>query len=363
MRPWRLNIRAEQSESRLPTPHPSRRIRRAFGPCHSALFAGFLTFSLVSPALCAEPDTAQTSTANGITVTVLGCQSRCLYAAGDGLLVEIGDDRIIVRRDFLALNGVETAARGFREVRVDGSGWGLDVFSDDEKIAETDELTGLRKFAARGNAFALNDLALRLASGLGVPRDATRAADLYRRAAMSGVTAAARNLGVLLWNGSNLPQDQTEAIRWFRMAAEAGDITAQTIVAAALADGVGTAQDLNEALRWYEAAAKAGDPVAMNNLANLLKSGPEADPARAALLHRKAAEKGLAVAAANYGFDLWRGTGVSQDRDQAVQWFERAAKAGSEEAKLKLNEIRAARRDGESQLEIAPVLNAQTPRL
>ena len=279
-----------------------------------ALFSAALALAVVfvAPALPARAGTIEATIAGDVRVAVRGCPAECLFRAGDGVLVSIGDDRVVVRGDMLVINGSERPERGFREIVVDAGGWGMTVAIDGRTIVARSELDGLRAAAATGNLLALNDLALRLATGVGMPRDVPRAADLYRRAATSGVTQAARNLGILLWNGDGLPADRTEAVRWFRQAAEAGDPTSRRLLAGALAKGLGTAPNEDEARHWLEAAARDGDAAAMNDLANLLKRGPAPDLSRAALLHRDAAEKGLAVAAANYGFDLWNGDGVDR---------------------------------------------------
>ncbi|MBP0615823.1 tetratricopeptide repeat protein [Jiella mangrovi] len=282
----------------------------------------------------------EATTADGIKVAVLGCDAHCLHFAGDGVLVTIGDDRVVIRNDMIALNGEEQAVREFSRIAIDATGWGLAISADDEPVASVAAMDGLRAAAKAGNPSALNDLALHFVTGIGAPRDTRRAAELYRRAAEAGLSVAARNLGFLLWDGEKSIQDRTQALRWFQEAAEAGDVTAQKMLAHAHEDGIGTSKNLVEARRWYEAAARAGDAAAMNNLGNLLKSGTPEDRRRAAALHRAAADKGLAVAAFNTGFDLWEGDGVEQDRAAALDWFERAARAGSTEAARMLDAIR-----------------------
>ena len=339
-----LPMRPDKASLKAPPvcePTASRGVRpwRAFFSTALALAVVF-----VAPALPARAGTIEATIAGDVRVSVRGCPAGCLSRAGDGVLVSIGDDRVVVRRDMLAINGSERPERAFREILVDAGGWGMTVAIDGMTIVARSELDGLRSAAATGNSLALNDLALRLATGVGMPRDVPRAADLYRRAATSGVTEAARSLGILLWNGDGLPADRAEAVRWFRRAAEVGDPTSRRMLAAALARGLGTAPNEDEARRWLEAAAEAGDAAAMNDLANLLKRSPVPDLSRAALLHRDAAEKGLAVAAANYGFDLWNGDGVDRDRRLALGFFEQAARGGSVPAMAMLGQ--AYRGDG-----------------
>ncbi|MBO0905521.1 tetratricopeptide repeat protein [Jiella sonneratiae] len=308
-------------------------------PAHPAI-AGAAPAGKPAP----EPAAAQATTAAGVTVTLLGADAGCLQTAGDGALVSIGSHRLVILPDALSLDGAKTRLSGVRNVVVDASGWGLVVTADGRQVAALDPLAGLREAAAQGNTLALNDLALRYATGDGVPRQPARAEELYRRAAEAGLAVAAGNLGLLLWQAAGTPADRAEAVRWLKVAASAGEATAATRLGLAYEIGSGIQRDLGEARRWYEAAAGAGDPLAMNNLANLLKFADRPDLPRAAALHLAAAENGLAVGAANYGFDLWHGEGVAADRGEALAWFETAAKGGATPALLMLGE---AHRDGE----------------
>lgn len=325
-----LPMRPERAFHNAPPPRDRTEFApvRAWRACRGSVLVLAAVF-LSAPSLAARAESVEATIAGDVRVTVRGCTAECLLRTSDGVLVSIGDDRVVVREDMLAINGTEHPERGFGEIVVDAAGWGMTLAIDGRTIVARSELDGLRSAAEKGNSLALNDLALRLATGVGMPRDVPRAADLYRRAATGGSAMAARNLGLLLWNGDGLPKDRAEAVRWFREAAEAGDPTSRRMLAAALTRGLGTATNEAEARRWLEAAARDGDAEAMNDLANLLKRAPAPDLRRAARLHRAAAEKGLAVAAANYGFDLWNGDGVERDRSEALGFFERAARGGS----------------------------------
>jgi TPR repeat protein len=75
------------------------------------------------------------------------------------------------------------------------------------------------------------------------------------------------------------------------------------------------------------ARVQKGEPEAMLLLATRYTDGDGVprDLIKAAKLHRKAADLGLAQAQCLVGVDYANGSGVKMDRDEAVRWFRRAA--------------------------------------
>jgi len=92
-------------------------------------------------------------------------------------------------------------------------------------IAELDELT------AQGDPVAATRLAALYQEGLGVPKDATRAAMLYEQAAARGNADAQYNLGNMYLLGEGVPQDDDWAFTYYREAAKQGHAMAQKNVA------------------------------------------------------------------------------------------------------------------------------------
>jgi TPR repeat protein len=78
------------------------------------------------------------------------------------------------------------------------------------------------------------------------------------------------------------------------------------------------------------ALAASGDPVAVNRLGAWYEKGINvaADPTRAALLYRQAAQAGNAVAQNNLGVLYNRGVGVALDKKMAAYWYAKAAEQG-----------------------------------
>ena len=93
-------------------------------------------------------------------------------------------------------------------------------------------------------------------------------------------------------------------------------------------------QRLNE----LKARADHGDPEAAIQLADLYAwgDGVARDPAKAAKLHRKAAEEGSARGACLLGLDYVNGIGVKKSLTEGVHWLGKAARQGLAEAQYDL---------------------------
>ncbi len=83
------------------------------------------------------------------------------------------------------------------------------------------------RLAENGNVDAMAALAGLYRQGLGVPRDAARAAALYRRAGLAGHVIALANLGEMLAQGIGVPRDPGRAWAWLRRAADGGNAWAE----------------------------------------------------------------------------------------------------------------------------------------
>ena len=79
------------------------------------------------------------------------------------------------------------------------------------------------RLAEDGNVDAMAALAGLYRQGLGVPRDAARAAALYRRAGLAGHVMSQANLGEMLSKGEGISHSEILAFSWFRLAAEGGN--------------------------------------------------------------------------------------------------------------------------------------------
>jgi TPR repeat protein len=136
--------------------------------------------------------------------------------------------------------------------------------------------------AQYGDAHAEFVLGLLYEGGLGVAKDTTKAADLYRRSAQQGLSTAENNLASLYANGDGVTKDVVEAMRWWRLAAEQGLSTAQLNLAEYYAQGLAVPQDYVQAYKWASLAAAQGEEDAGPILAILhnAMSGDQMDQAQ-----------------------------------------------------------------------------------
>jgi len=120
----------------------------------------------------------------------------------------------------------------------------------------------------RGDPRAEFFLGILYETGMGVTKDASHAAQLYRLSAEKGLATAQNNLASLLADGNGVPQDLKEAMKWWVLAADQGLPVAQTNLADFYARGTIT-QDYVQAYKWSRLAAAHGDTDAVQILHDL----------------------------------------------------------------------------------------------
>ncbi len=86
----------------------------------------------------------------------------------------------------------------------------------------------------------------------------------------------------------------------------------------------------SKTIKALMAQADAGDPVAQNSLGSAYQTGKgiSQDDDEAFEWFTKSAQQGLPIAQYNLGFLYYRGTGVQQDFKEALQWIGKAASQG-----------------------------------
>lgn len=134
-------------------------------------------------------------------------------------------------------------------------------------------------------------------------------------------------------HGLGVVQNFQTAAEWYQQAAEQGDARAQNRLGQYYHSGLGVDRDPEQALIWLEKAAQQQDPEFMFDLAKVLENS---DPARAALLHQKAAEAGHQEAAVHLGVLYQGGIGVEQDYERAYALYRGPAEAGHARAQNNL---------------------------
>jgi TPR repeat protein len=83
------------------------------------------------------------------------------------------------------------------------------------------------KAVEAGNARGMNNLAILLSDGLGVPKDEEQARDLWRRSAALGHVNAMANLAFSYLQSESAKRDQKQGLAWMERAAERGQQNAQ----------------------------------------------------------------------------------------------------------------------------------------
>jgi len=225
-----------------------------------------------------------------------------------------------------------------------------------------------REAAEGGDAEAQFALAACYATGKGVDRDLTKAAEWLGKAAEQGHKTAQFNLGLCYVYGDGVGKDYAKAVEWFRKAALQGDVEAKARAEAlesmmAWADpsryaeaaekgdaeaqynlGMCYGQDENGnkdyamSAKWLGKAATQGHAKAQFTLAWCYQegNGVRKDAAKAFELYGKAAEQGLAEGQYALGWCYEEGMGVTKDMVEAIRWYRKAAEQGSAQAQYAL---------------------------
>ena len=125
----------------------------------------------------------------------------------------------------------------------------------------------------QGGAGQFAELQFELATlyheGRHLPKDTTRAAKWYRKAALGGHASAQLNLAVMLLEGEGGAADPSEAFKWLTAAAGQGHADGQVALGMMLALGQGVEADLVEAHKWVTLSSKSGNQDAAAALEQL----------------------------------------------------------------------------------------------
>ena len=145
----------------------------------------------------------------------------------------------------------------------------------DDGLTPEQRFLNLRKDAEAGNSEAQNGLGSMYFSGevishdaQGKPldRDLGAAAGWFARAAEQGHAEAQFNLALLYLSGEGVPKDATKAVELFTESAEQGNIDAQNNLGVIYLMGKGVEQSTDKAIEWFEKAAEQGNEDAIKNL-------------------------------------------------------------------------------------------------
>lgn len=134
----------------------------------------------------------------------------------------------------------------------------------------------LRGLAYAGDLRAMEELARRLVSGIGVPQDMQSGAGWLLRAAEAGSPSAAFNVGVMYERGFVVERDSTKAVEWYRKGVDGNVAVAKHNLALLLRDGKGAPRDGEKAIELLRSAARQGMAGSMFLLGDMYERGDAA---------------------------------------------------------------------------------------
>ena len=214
--------------------------------------------------------------------------------------------------------------------------------------------------AEQRNALAMYDLGRMWADGLGVEADPDAAKEWYRKALDAFLSAEKKlperkktylqyRIGKMYLAGLGTEQNYETAATWLDRAAEKSHKYAQYTLAGLYAKGQGVEKDLKRAFSLYYASASQGNPYASYELAKMFRDGTGTKKsAGQAEEHFQNAFSGFLVLEEKSHDDklqyrlgqmLYQGIGTERDEEEAVRYWQQAAKLGNVNAQYALGKF------------------------
>ena len=214
--------------------------------------------------------------------------------------------------------------------------------------------------AEQGNALAMYDLGRMWADGFGVEADPDAAKEWYRKALDAFLSAEKKlperkktylqyRIGKMYLAGLGTEQDYETAALWLERAAEKSHKCAQYTLAGLYAKGQGVEKDLKHAFALYHASAIQGNPYASYEMAKMFRDGTGTKKSAVqAEEHFQDAFSGFQVLEEQSHDDklqyrlgqmLYQGIGTERDEEEAVRYWQQAAKLGNVNAQYALGKF------------------------
>ena len=234
-------------------------------------------------------------------------------------------------------------SRRNRALSKDAYGAAIVAFAQNESITPED-FERIRDSAEAGNTYAATLLGDCYAKGWGVEKDDALAFEWYKRAAEAGDPVGMIALANCYFSGMGTEENREAAFKWYHKSASKGYDLGMFNLSRCYRYGIGTQVDLERSFFWMRRLAETGNVPAMFNLGIMYQNGlgtPE-DPEQAYAWYRRAADTGDGDALYMTGWCMENGYGVG---NPALEWYEKAAEAGSEEAAAALERLGAGETD------------------
>lgn len=213
------------------------------------------------------------------------------------------------------------------------------------RINRSEAARWIRMAAERDNRRSQHNLGLLLVDGRGIEKSPAEGVQWFLKSAEKGFAPAMYSLGHCFEKGTGVDADINEAFNWYLKGANAGDIDSIRKVGEAFRDGnKGTPVSWAQALQWYEKGAAKGDGSCMNILGimHLNGEGCAKDEKKTRDYFKAAADKGNRAGLYNMGLGHEKGLwGMPKNRDEAIEYYRKAAKAGHPTAMQRLTAMNA----------------------
>ncbi len=234
---------------------------------------------------------------------------------------------------------------------------------------ESFDASALQQLAERGHADSQYELGLRYYEGKGLPKDETKAAEWFKKAAEQQNLSAMNAYGHVLEFGQGVTKDEKLAVEWYQKAAKYGSAQAQQNLAECYEEGKGVEKNAAEALKWIKMAASQDFAPSQAAYAWKLEKGDgvEKNTGEAAIWYLKSAQNGLVQSMMHLAYMYYTGSGVPLDYRRAEAWYRKAARSSDPWASNNLAWFLAvcpddAFHDGETAVELARAALENMPK-
>ena len=186
-----------------------------------------------------------------------------------------------------------------------------------------------QKSAAKENSngqWCLGDMYL---SGEGVKKDISKAIELYQKSADQENPQGQWRLGHMYQFGRGVEKDFAKAFELFQKSADQGNAIGQWHLGDMYEFGEGVEKDLAKAVELYQRSADQGESYPLFVLAEMYENGYGVyrSLSKAVELYHKACENDdniFSQAAYRLGYAYYDGEGVEQNKETALEYFQKA---------------------------------------
>ena len=206
---------------------------------------------------------------------------------------------------------------------------------------ETDKIKELIEKAKKGDVEAQTQLGEAYLHGIDTKVDYKKAMEWSKKAAAKKSYRAMTNIGIIYLEGLGVEKDYKKAFKSLSDGADGGDMKAPKYLGIIYQNGLGQKKSFDTAAFYYEIADSSGDMSVRYNLGKIYEMAGNYE--KSLEIYKKTEDKMNNVTAPMYEAlgDLYAsGKGVNKNMSEAIEWYKKAAKSGSQQAKTKLDKLK-----------------------